>query len=201
MSHAWRLRDEPYMTLNRHRRRADVAAPRQALPAKGDHEAFGSFYRQYEGAVVAYMRRRVGSPELAADLAMEVFAAALSAIHSERHAPDDAVSWLFGIAHHKLIDAHRTGRADDRARHRLGLEPITMEDAELQRIDALTDEGNVLRLLDALPAEQRDAIRARVLNERDYDDIAREAQASSTVIRQRVSRGLRHIKSQLKESP
>lgn len=172
----------------------------RALPAKGDHQAFGSFYRQYEGAVTAYMRRRIGSPELAADLAMEVFAAALTAVHAQRHAPDDAVDWLFGIAHHKLIDAHRTGRADDRARRRLGLQPVTLEDEELQRIDALTDEANVLGLLDALPAQQRDAVRARVLDERDYDDIAREAHASPTVIRQRVSRGLRNLKSQLRES-
>lgn len=76
---------------------------------------------------------------------------------------------------------------------------MTLDDEELQRIDALTDEANVLRLLDALPAQQRDAVRARVLDERDYDDIAREAQASPTVIRQRVSRGLRNLKSQLKE--
>jgi RNA polymerase sigma factor (sigma-70 family) len=188
------------MALSRDRSPAELAAPPRALPRKGDHHAFGRFYRQYEGPVMAYLRRRVASPELAADLTMEVFAAALTAIHAERNPPDDAVGWLFGIARHKLVDARRRGHADDRARRRLGLEPVTLEDDELQRIDALADEGTVLALLEALPAQQRDAIRARVLHDREYDDIAREARASSTVIRQRVSRGLRNLRSQLKES-
>ncbi len=109
------------------------------------------------------------------------------------------MSWLFGIAHHKLIDAHRTGRAEDRARRCLGLEPIGLYDAEIERIDALTDEAHVLELLEELPSEQRDAIRARVLDDRDYDDIARDQEASSTVIRQRVSRGLKCLRTQMKE--
>lgn len=176
------------------------AALRQ-LPKKGDHEGYAEFYRRYEGSVMAYMRRRVATSELAADLTMEVFAAGLLAIQRDVKPPDDAVSWLFGIAHHKLVDAYRTGRAEDRARHQLGLDPIALSDADLERIDRLTDEARVLEMLEQLPADQRDAVRARVIDDRSYEDIARELKSSSIAVRQRVSRGLKNLRSQMKEQP
>lgn len=59
----------------------------RALPRKGDHAGYAQFYREYEGAVLAYMRQRVRSSDLAADLTMEVFAAALLAIHVRSSRP------------------------------------------------------------------------------------------------------------------
>src|ERR687894_328491 len=44
--------------------------------SRRDPEAFGAFYRRHERAVFAYFRRRVPTPELAADLTAETFAAA-----------------------------------------------------------------------------------------------------------------------------
>ena len=44
----------------------------------GDREAFTAFYRRYERPVLAYLGRRVGDAQLAADLCAEVFAAALA---------------------------------------------------------------------------------------------------------------------------
>lgn len=170
------------------------------LPKKGDHVAFARFYREYEGAVTAFMRRRVEDSELAADLTMEVFAAVLVSVHHERASPENTVAWLFGIAHHKLVDAHRSGRSEDRARRQLGLEPLALEDADLERINALTHEENVLELLDALPDDQREAIRARVLEYRDYRDIANDTSATQIAIRQRVSRGLKTLRSQMERS-
>jgi RNA polymerase sigma-70 factor (ECF subfamily) len=52
-----------------------------------------------------------------------------------------------------------------------------------------------LTLLEALPAEQRAAIRGRVIEGRDYADLARELQCPEMVVRQRVGRGLRTLKA------
>ncbi len=54
-------------------------------------------------------------------------------------------------------------------------------------------------MLDGLPAEQRDAIRARVLDERDYGEIARELRTSELVIRKRVSRGLAELRTHMEK--
>lgn len=52
-----------------------------------------------------------------------------------------------------------------------------------------------LALLDALPAPQRDAVRGRVIDGRDYEDLARELACPELVVRQRVSRGLRALRA------
>jgi RNA polymerase sigma factor (sigma-70 family) len=70
----------------------------------------------------------------------------------------------------------------------------------LRRVETLVAGGAWLsEVLAGLPADQRDAIRARVLDDRDYDEIASELETSSLVIRQRVSRGLARLRRQLGE--
>jgi len=54
-------------------------------------------------------------------------------------------------------------------------------------------------LLAELPAEQREAVVARVIEERSYEEIGSELQCSPSVVRQRVSRGLRSLRSELEE--
>jgi RNA polymerase sigma-70 factor (ECF subfamily) len=139
--------------------------------------------------------RRTGNAELAADLTAETFAAALVA--RKRFRGDSPASWLFSIAHHKLADFHRRGHAETRMRARLGMEPVevTAEDAELIRW--LGDEV-ATQLIEDLPADQRDAIRAHVLDDRDYAEIAREQHATEVAVRQRVSRGLRILRERMR---
>jgi RNA polymerase sigma-70 factor (ECF subfamily) len=51
--------------------------------------------------------------------------------------------------------------------------------------------------LAALPADQREAVLARVLDEDDYAAIASRADTSESVIRKRVSRGLTGLRQRL----
>jgi RNA polymerase sigma-70 factor (ECF subfamily) len=57
----------------------------------------------------------------------------------------------------------------------------------------------LLALLAALPPEQRDAIRAHVLEDRPYRDLADELHVSPATLRQRVSRGLAHLRAAINE--
>jgi RNA polymerase sigma-70 factor (ECF subfamily) len=86
---------------------------------------------------------------------------------------------------------------EDRARRRLGFEPEALDDRDLARVDDLADD--VLRLVEQLPERQREAVRSRVVEEREYAEIARELKCSELVVRQRVSRGLSRLREQLKE--
>ena len=169
----------------------------------GEAKAFGAFYRRHEQAMLLFFRRRTPSAEAAADLTAEVFAAALGSVSRFRPGRLPAVAWLYGIANHKLASARRRGRIEDRARRRLGLEPLALTDADLERVDALVDaerSAQVLaRLLAELPAEQHDAVRSHVLDERSYAEIAGEIRCSPAVVRQRVSRGLRRLRAEMSE--
>ena len=162
-----------------------------------DVQAFGVFYDRYERPLLAFFRRATGRADLAADLTAEVFAAALASLDAFRADLGAARAWLFGIARHELAQSWRRGRVEEQARRRLGIEPMALSDGDLERIDELGAAAQVdsLRLLDALPAEQRVAVRGRVIEGRDYEELARELECSELVVRQRVSRGLRALRS------
>jgi RNA polymerase sigma-70 factor (ECF subfamily) len=163
-----------------------------------DPQAFGTFYRRHVRGVLAFFRRRGASPEVALDLTAETFAAALEGSARYEPRPEPARNWLYGIAWNKLHEAQRRGHAEDTARRTLGMAPIVLTDEGIERIEALAG-APALELLEALPVAQRDAVRARVVEGRGYGEIATELQCSPSVVRQRVSRGLRAMRSKIEE--
>ena len=173
--------------------------------AQGDAEAFGEFYGRHEDAVLVYFLRRTSNPEVAADLAAETFAAALASIKRFDAGRGPAIAWIFGIANKKLLASRRRGRVEARARRRLQLEPLVLTDDDLERVEALADASAMrqalARALGDLPDEQRQAIEARVLGDRPYEELATELRCSEAVVRKRVSRGLRSVRVALKEAP
>jgi RNA polymerase sigma-70 factor (ECF subfamily) len=166
-----------------------------------DPDAFGAFYDRFEEELLAFFMRATRRADLAADLTAEVFAAALSSARLFRTELGSARGWLFGIARHELADTWQRGRVEDRARRRLGLEPMTLSDEALERIDELgACGGGALRLLEDLPDDQRIAVGGRVIQERSYDELARSLSCSQSVVRQRVSRGLRSLRERLEQT-
>ena len=89
------------------------------------------------------------------------------------------------------------GRVEDRARRKLGLPRLEVDDELVDRIERLAGEERAFELLDQLPAAQAEAVRAHVLDERSYKDIAASVQVSEAVVRKRVSRGLLTLKGLL----
>ena len=103
--------------------------------------AFGVFYRRHENAVLGYFMRRTGDAELAADLAAETFAAALLGARRFKPERGEAVGWLYGIARHRLMRSIEQGRVEDRARRRLTLPRLEIDDDLIERIEALGRGG------------------------------------------------------------
>ena len=185
-------------------RREDPRTDEALLAAAAtDPEAFAVFYRRHLRHVLAFLLHRTRRPELAADLAAETFAAALEALPRFRAQEGHARAWLYAIASHKLADSARRGRVADRSRHALGMPARALDDEALERAEELLDAarlaGDLERLLAELPAEQREALLARVIEERDYAELAAEWECSQAVVRQRVSRGLAAVRRGLEE--
>jgi RNA polymerase sigma factor (sigma-70 family) len=169
--------------------------------ADGDPAAFGVFYERHVAAVVSLFVTRTGSAELAADLTGETFAAALLGARRFRPGGPPAAAWLLGIAQNKLRESARRHNVAARARERLGMPRLALEDQDLERIAQLDDEGSrALALLGELSPAHRDAIHGRVLDGVDYPDLAERMGCSEHVVRQNVSRGLRRLRTQLREN-
>jgi RNA polymerase sigma-70 factor, ECF subfamily len=165
----------------------------------GDAAGFAVFYDRHAEWVLAFARRRSTDAESAADVTAEVFAAALAARRRYRSESPSAHAWLLAIAINKLNSAFRSGYAERRARARLGMRPVEVTEDDVARIDALAEAATVVELLEQLPIDQRAAVVARVVDERDYADIAVGEGVSETVVRKRVSRGLAGLRRRWEE--
>jgi RNA polymerase sigma-70 factor (ECF subfamily) len=169
--------------------------------ARTSRRAFATFYDRYERAIAGYFMRRTHDAELTADLTAEVFAAAFLA--AERYRPDanTAAPWLFMIAQNTLVSSVRRGRVEEAARREIGVSAaVELKAAGVARLErVVVGDAWVSDLLRRLPSDQREAVRARVLEDRSYDEIAAELETSSLVVRKRVSRGLAQLRREMKE--
>ncbi len=171
-----------------------------ARVARGDTAAFTVVYRRHLPLVLRWSLRQTCNRELAADLTAEVFAASLLAARRYDPASGSVAAWLLGIAKNKLRESRRRRRVEDSARLRLGLEPVALTDADLERVEELAGMDQRLQaLVMQLPDEQRRAIVARIVEERSYEEIADELRCSQLVVRKRVSRALKTLRSELEE--
>lgn len=155
-------------------------------------DAFGIFYKRHVHAILAYVTRQTPDTATALDLTAEVFAGALAASGRYRAERAPARAWLFGIANKKLAASRRRAAIETAARRRMRMSPLEFADEALERAEELIDASaaGYLSGLERLSPSERMAVEARVLDEREYADIARDADSSEAAIRQRVSRGL-----------
>ena len=76
------------------------------------------------------------------------------------------------------------------------MERLDLTDEDLLRIERLA-EGEVTTMVERLPPDQRDAVRAHVIDERGYEELALELHTSEAVVRKRVSRGLAALRERI----
>ena len=138
---------------------------------------------------MGFLARSTGDVERALDLTAEVFAAALVAAGRFKAGGAPASAWLVGIARNKLAASRRDEAVAHAARRKLGIARLDFDDDELRRVEQAGGDGYVAALA-KLPAAEREAVTARVIEEQSYEEIALARGATKPAIRQRVSRGL-----------
>ncbi|HEX3618157.1 MAG TPA: RNA polymerase sigma factor [Solirubrobacteraceae bacterium] len=178
--------------------RRDLTDAELAARTPADPTSFGELYRRHERPVLAWFLRWTASAEVAADLSAETFAAALESIAGYQRERGEFVAWLFGIARHVLARSLERGRVEDAARQRLGMAAVVIDDESISRIDAMASlDGAALELLAELPEPIREAVSGRVIEEREYRELAESLACSQSLVRQRVRRGLARLRDRL----
>lgn len=157
-------------------------------------------YDRHAEAMLAFLVRRTWDPEVAVDILAETFAVAIEGRRRFRGRGHEAArAWLYSIARHQLADHFRRDGAQRRALGRLGIERRPLTDAEYERIEELAGSrelrNRVAEELDALPVDQREAVRLRVVEEQGYQTLARTLDISQDTARARVSRGLQALRA------
>jgi len=157
--------------------------------ARRDPDAFVALYDRYAHAAARWaMRAGVPAPD-AVDVVAELFAQAWRSRRRYRDPGDgSAGAWLYAICRHIAAHYHRRGRVDDAARRRLELDVRPPPDAPLD------DRLRIDDALAALPPERADAVRLRVIDELDYEEIGDRLSCTPVTARKRVSLGLRQLR-------
>jgi RNA polymerase sigma-70 factor (ECF subfamily) len=172
--------------------------------ASTDVNAFDEFYRRYEPIVVGFIRRRVRDAETTADLTADTFVVALRSADRFQDNGRPAAGWILGIANNVVRTAHRRSRVEQRAFERIAFDRPQHSAASLEAVDRLLDlqagRNPLLAALAELPEEQRDAVRAYILDERPYREIAEALGVKEGTLRQRVRRGLNALRGTTQEA-
>jgi RNA polymerase sigma factor (sigma-70 family) len=168
--------------------------------ADGDVTAFERLYRRHELAVWRYLQRNVRDQAIADELLQEVWFAV--ARDAARYSPSSRfTSWLFTIAHHRMIDFVRSRRINTSLDVLLeGGAAVTSFVADpssgpLARAAAQDDIEAITRALGLLPADQREAFLLQAEGGLSVEEIAAATAASFETTKSR----LRYAKNKLRE--
>ncbi|HYB36094.1 MAG TPA: sigma-70 family RNA polymerase sigma factor [Mycobacterium sp.] len=167
----------------------------------GDRDALREVLETIRPIVVRYCRARVGSAERsgfsADDVAQEVCLAAIMALPRYQDQGRPFLSFVYGIAAHKVADAHRAvGRdlaypADSVPEHlsaEAGPEQLAIEADSVTRMN---------ELLEVLPAKQRDILILRVVVGLSAEETASAIGSSPGAVRVAQHRALARLKSEI----
>jgi RNA polymerase sigma factor (sigma-70 family) len=165
---------------------------------QGSEAAWQELYSGHAPAVLGYLRaNNAPDPE---DVLSEVFLQVARDISRFEGDDQGFRSWIFTIAHHRLIDARRHS-----ARRPVDLSPEPPEPGD--RADDAAEEAlarigreEVHRVLAALSDEQRAVLLLRVLADMSIEDVAKAVGKRPGAVKALQRRGLAAVKRNLSRS-
>ena len=187
--------EQPQQASSDDARRSALMAAAQA----GDRAAYDALLRDCIPLIKAIARRSGLPADRADDLVQEV----LLTIHRARQTYDPARSftaWLHAIASHRAIDLLRqTGRRGAREVHA----PIAFESHADESADPASGlhqsdtAGRVAAALATLPAAQREAVHALVLQEQSLAEASVTTKRSKVALKVNLHRALKALRGSM----
>lgn len=164
----------------------------------GAEWAWTGLYRNLAPAVLGYLRaQRVPEPE---DLTAEVFLQVVKSLGRFEGTESEFRSWIFVIAHRKIIDDIRSRKR--RPAHPAPLETIesltSAGNVEDEALDALT-EAYFRRLMVDLTAEQRDVLLLRILGGLSVPEVAAAMGKRAGAVESAQQRALARLRKRMRK--
>jgi RNA polymerase sigma-70 factor, ECF subfamily len=167
----------------------------------GDRDALRTVLETVRPIVLRYCRARVGATERsgysADDVAQEVCLAVITALPRYKDQGRPFLAFVYGIAAHKVADAHRAaGRNRADATDLLPDRPSSDDGPEQLAIDA-DSTARMNRLLAVLPDKQREIVILRVVVGMSAEETAEAVGSTPGAVRVAQHRALAKLKSEL----
>jgi RNA polymerase sigma-70 factor, ECF subfamily len=167
----------------------------------GNRDALRDVLETIRPIVVRYCRARVGTTERsglsADDIAQEVCLAAITALPRYKDQGRPFLAFVYGIAAHKVADAHRAAarnRADatDVLPERFSLEA----NPEQMAMDS-ESSARMAKLLQVLPEKQREILILRVVVGMSAEETAEAVGSTAGAVRVAQHRALARLKAEI----
>lgn len=172
----------------------------------GDRAAISQLIDRHTHRVRDYIRMMVKDNDVADDILQETFIKAVRVIDEGRYADTGKfLSWILRIAHNQVIDHFRSQKnaktvsESDAGYNMLG----TLRFAERTVEDAMISsqiEEDVRRLIDRLPAEQREVVVMRYYSGLSFQEIADQTDVSINTALGRMRYALINLRKMIKEN-
>ncbi|HZA08891.1 sigma-70 family RNA polymerase sigma factor [Mycobacterium sp.] len=167
----------------------------------GDREALREVLETIRPIVVRYCRARVGTAERsglsADDIAQEVCLAAMTALPRYKDQGRPFLAFVYGIAAHKVADAHRAlarnrSEPTDEVPERFAAGP----GPEQMAVDAESN-ARMAALLEVLPEKQREILILRVVVGLSAEETAEATGSTPGAVRVAQHRALARLRAEL----
>jgi RNA polymerase sigma-70 factor (ECF subfamily) len=170
---------------------------------RGDAAAFEALYRRHELRIYRYLYRNVRNEASANDLMQEVWFAVAN--NAQRYRPTAKFStWLFTLAHHRMVDMIRGTRAQqslneqDSENDSTTLQDRLPADSSAEpevRAQARDEAAALLSAVERLPPEQRAAFLMQAEGELSMEEIAAATGTTFETVKSR----LRYARAKLRQ--
>jgi RNA polymerase sigma-70 factor, ECF subfamily len=168
---------------------------------RGDRSAVAQLLAEIQPLVLRYCRGRIGRQDrtyaCADDIAQEACLAVIKALPTYRDQGRPFLAFVYGISSHKVADAHRAA-----ARNRS--EPVAdvpdvpeWRDGPQERAEHSELSDTMARLMNTLPAKQRDILVLRVIVGLTAEETADAIGSTPGAVRVAQHRALGRLRKQL----
>jgi RNA polymerase sigma-70 factor, ECF subfamily len=181
----------------------DVSDELVAIAMTGDRRAVGRVLAIIRPLVVRYCRARLGAPDRSSasadDVAQEVCLAVLTALPGYRVQGKPFLAFVYGIAAHKVVDAHRAS-ARNRSEPVADVpDAVATTDGPEQRVLQVELSGRMAQLLDQLPDKQREIVILRVVVGLSAEETADAVGSTAGAVRVAQHRALARLRQSIPE--
>lgn len=172
-----------------------------AAAVRGDRDALSEVLSAIRPVVVRYCRARVGTAERsglsADDVAQEVCLAVIAALPRYQDQGRPFLAFVYGIAAHKVADAHRAMARDKSDPAENLPEQVDRHAGPEQK--ALNSESSrrMQALLEVLPEKQREILILRVVVGLSAEETADAVGSSAGAVRVAQHRALQKLKAEM----
>jgi RNA polymerase sigma-70 factor (ECF subfamily) len=162
--------------------------------AQKDSARFSELYELHFETVYAFVARRASSRDVAEDVTADVFHKALANLEKFEWRGAPFAAWLLRIASNALLDYSRKS----------GKEVLFDEAPEVavrDRIEDASQQAQLFRWVNDLPADQRQVVVMRFAEEKSIREIALLMGRSEGAVKQLQFRGLEKLRAWLESKP